>query len=121
MLDFNDNYFLRSVHHRESVYLPPGEVHLDRLQPEDVFTFNVDFDHSGNPELNSEATNPCHNISAYSAMFLRIFQEFDCGCVIYGQPTSGHVICEMFDKVFKIKDNQLITLISNGDTKVRSH
>ena len=81
----------------------------------------MDFDHSGNPELNSEATNPCHNISAYSTMFLRIFQEFDCGCVIYGQPTSGHVISEMFDKVFKMKDNQLITLISNGDTKVRSH
>ena len=48
------------------------------------------------------------------------YQEFDCGCVIYGQPTNGFVISEMFEKVFKIKDNQLITLISNGETKVGS-
>ena len=105
---------------RNQVYLPPGEVHLDKLQAEDVFTFNVDFDESGNPELNAGATNPCHNISDYTKMFLRIFQEFDCGCVIYGQPTSSFVISEMFDKSFKIKNNQLITLISNGETKVSS-
>ena len=46
------------------------------------------------------------------------YQEFDCGCVIYGQPTSGFLIPEMFDKTFKIKNNQLISLITNGETKV---
>ena len=59
---------------REQVYIPPGEVHLDRLQQEDVFTFNVEFDSDGNPDLNKEATSPCHNISAYTHLFLRIFQ-----------------------------------------------
>ena len=59
---------------REQVYIPPGEVHLDRLEQEDVFTFNVEFDSDGNPDLNKEATSPCHNISAYTHLFLRIFQ-----------------------------------------------
>ena len=47
-----------------------------------------------------------------------ISQEFDCGCVIYGQPNNGFIIPELFDETFKIKNNQLITLITNGDTKV---
>ena len=59
---------------REQVFIPPGEVHLDRLEQEDVFTFNVEFDSDGNPDLNKEATSPCHNISAYTHLFLRIFQ-----------------------------------------------
>ena len=103
---------------RDLVFIPPAELHLGRLQAEDILTFNADFDRAGNPELNSEATNPCHNISAYTEMFLQIFQEFDCGCIIYAQPNSGFLISEMFDESFKIKNNQLITLITNGDTKV---
>jgi len=99
------------------VFIPPADVHLDRLEAEDVFTFNSGFDSSGNAELNSEATNPCHNISAYTNLFLRIFNEFDCGCVFYAQPKSAVVICELFDKFYKIKNNQLITQISNGETK----
>ena len=103
---------------RDLVFIPPADVHLDRLEAEDIFTFNSGFDSSGNAELNSEATNPCHNISAYTNLFLRLFNEFDCGCVFYAQPKSAVVICELFDKFYKIKNNQLITQISNGETKV---
>ena len=49
-------------------------VWFDRLEPEDVFTFNVEFDSDGNPDLDKEATSPCHNISAYTNLFLKIFQ-----------------------------------------------
>ena len=101
----------------EHVYIPPGEVHLDRLDQEDVFTFNIEFDSDGNPELSREATNPCHNISAYTNLYLRVFQEFDCGCVIFAQPTGAMVISEIFSGHFKIRNNQLITQISNGETK----
>ena len=59
---------------RDLVFIPPADLHLDRLQTEDIFTFNVEFDQAGNPELNGEATNPCHNISAYTNMYLKIFQ-----------------------------------------------
>ena len=102
------------------VFVPPADVHLDRLESEDIFTFNCEFDSSGNPELNSETTNPCHNISAYTNLFLKLFQDFDCGCVIYAQPKSAVVIGEIYDKFYKIKNNQLITQISNGETKVRT-
>jgi len=101
----------------DQVYIPPGEIHLDRLEQEDVFTFNVEFDSDGNPDLDKDATNPCHNISAYTNLYLKIFQEFDCGCVIYAQPTSSMVISEIFSKHYKIKNNQLISQISNGETK----
>merc|ERR1719282_1625563 len=87
------------------------------LEQEDVFTFNVEFDSDGNPDLDKDATNPCHNISAYTNLYLKIFQEFDCGCVIYAQPTSSMVISEIFSKHYKIKNNQLISQISNGETK----
>ena len=56
------------------MFIPPGEILLDRLDPEDVFTFNVEFDKDGNPDLNKDATSPCHNISAYTNLFLKIFQ-----------------------------------------------
>ena len=59
---------------RDQVYIPPGEIHLDRLEQEDVFTFNVEFDSDGNPDLDKDATNPCHNISAYTNLYLKIFQ-----------------------------------------------
>ena len=59
---------------RDLVFIPPADLHLDRLQAEDIFSFNVEFDRAGNPELNSEATNPCHNISAYTSLYLKIFQ-----------------------------------------------
>ena len=101
----------------EQVFIPPGELHLDRVVQEDVFTFNIEFDTDGNPELSREATSPCHNISAYTNLYLRVFQEFDCGCVIYAQPTSAMVISEIFSNHFKIRNNQLITQISNGETK----
>ena len=101
----------------EQVFIPPGELHLDRVVQEDVFTFNIEFDTDGNPELSREAASPCHNISAYTNLYLRVFQEFDCGCVIYAQPTSAMVISEIFSKHFKIRNNQLITQISNGETK----
>ena len=58
----------------EQVFIPPGEVPLDRLDQEDVFTFNIEFDKDGNPELSSEAASPCHNISAYTNLYLRVFQ-----------------------------------------------
>ena len=41
------------------------------LQPEDVFTFNCEFDSAGSPELSPTALNPCHNISAYTNLYLR--------------------------------------------------
>ena len=37
--------------------------------------------------------------------------------MIYAQPRSAMVVAELFDKQFKIKNNQLITMISNGETK----
>ena len=47
-----------------------------------------------------------------------LFQEFDCGCVIYAQPTGSLVISEIFSSGhFKISHNQLITQICNGETK----
>lgn len=49
--------------------------------------------------------------------FHSLTQEFDCGCVIYAQPKSAIVVAETFEKQFKIKNNQLITQISNGETK----
>ena len=58
----------------EQVFIPPGEVPLDRLDQEDVFTFNIEFDKDGNPELSSEVASPCHNISAYTNLYLRVFQ-----------------------------------------------
>ena len=100
------------------MFVPPADVHLDRLESEDIFTFNSEFDSTGNPELNAEATNPCHNISAYTSLFLKLFQDFDCGCVFYAQPKSAVVVGEIYDKFYKIKNNQLITQISNGETKV---
>ena len=63
-----------SIKDGEEVFIPPGEVHLDRVEPEDVFAFNVEFDKDGNPDLNKDATNPCHNISAYTSLYLKIFQ-----------------------------------------------
>ena len=56
------------------MFIPPGEVPLDRLDQEDVFTFNIEFDKDGNPELSGEAASPCHNISAYTNLYLRVFQ-----------------------------------------------
>ena len=50
-------------------------------------------------------------------MLPRLFQEFDCGCVIYAQPSSAVVVGELFDKFYKISHNQLITQITNGETK----
>jgi len=99
------------------VFIPPGEVHLDRLQSEDIFTFNCEFDKAGNPELDNDATNPALNISAYTNLFLKVFQEFDCGCIIYAQPRSAVVVAELNKKFFKIKNNQMISQISNGETK----
>jgi len=99
------------------VFIPPGEIHLDRLESQDIFTFNIDFDNDGNPELNKDAVSPCHNISAYTNLYLRIFQEFDCGCVIYAQPVNANVVSSIFKKDFRIKNNQLISQISNGETK----
>ena len=37
--------------------------------------------------------------------------------MIYAQPTSAVVVAEMFESHFKIKNNQLISQISNGETK----
>ena len=51
------------------------------------------------------------------SVFARLFQEFDCGCVIYAQPSSAVVVGEIFDKFYKISHNQLITQITNGETK----
>jgi len=99
------------------VFIPPGEIHLDRLESQDIFTFNIDFDTDGNPELNKDSVSPCHNISAYTNLYLRIFQEFDCGCVIYAQPVNANVVSNIYKKEFRIKNNQLISQISNGETK----
>jgi len=101
----------------DQVFIPPADVHLDCVEAEDIFTFNCNFDSAGNPDLSSDATNPCHNISAYTNLFLKLFQEFDCGCVFYAQPKSAVVVGEMYEKYYKIKNNQLITQISNGETK----
>ena len=47
-----------------------------------------------------------------------LFQEFDCGCVIYAQPRGALVMSEIFSTGhFKISHNRLITQISNGETK----
>jgi len=99
------------------VFVPPADVHLDRLVEEDIFTFNCELDKSGNPELCHEATNPALNISAYTNLFLKVFQEFDCGCIIFAQPTSAVLVGEHFEKNFSVKNNQMITQISNGETK----
>jgi len=99
------------------VFIPPGEVHLDRLESEDIFTFNSELDKAGNPELDPDATNPALNISAYTNLFLKVFQDFDCGCIIYAQPHSAVLVSELNKKFFKIKNNQMITMISNGETK----
>ena len=55
----------------DQVSLAPADLPLDMLQPEDVFTFNCEFDSAGSPELSPTALNPCHNISAYTNLYLR--------------------------------------------------
>ena len=89
---FNSETFILALHVnvnvqlplRDQVFIPPGEIHLDRLEPEDVFTFNVEFDSDGNPDLNKDAISPCHNISAYTNTFLKIFQV---GLGLQNRPT----------------------------------
>merc|ERR1712106_429400 len=98
-------------------FVPPAEVHLDRLEADDIFTFNCNLDKVGNPELCHDATNPALNISAYTNLFLRVFQDFDCGCIIFAQPRSAVLVSEVFEGNFSIKNNQMITQISNGETK----
>ena len=55
----------------DQVSIAPADIPLDMLLPEDVFTFNCEFDSAGSPELSSTALNPCHNISAYTNLYLR--------------------------------------------------
>merc|ERR1719283_819642 len=100
----------------DQVLAPPAEVLLDSLEPEDIFTLSLNLDSKGNPELYPGADNPASDISQHSTLFVRMFQEFECNCIIYCQPHPALLVASFPKAEFKMTNQQAITLIPNGET-----